>query len=244
MLPKLTSADILYFPSVFVILSSSRTVLPFLIVILAFSKVLSSISLTMNSTFLLGSSGNNKLFCKSKDFYGMYLKLTKPNVQIKHFIPIDCWVCCFQVNMGCSFSSDTIRFRAYHKCLSFSIANFKSFLRFIFLLKNVEVRISALIAGISTIRSFVKDSFLEEIKASCLSGRDFQITFTSTGKIFCCVKWIGWYNFFLTCQVWWNHNHWKRWAFESNLCLINLQVQWYLKWFPSEEKQFDCTVWN
>merc|ERR1712062_615745 len=78
--------------------------------------------------------------------------------------------------MGSSFSSDTIRFRAHHKGLSLTIANFESFFRFIFLLKDVEVRISALIAWKSTIRSFVEDSFLEEIKASCLSIRDFYIT--------------------------------------------------------------------
>ena len=72
-----------------------------------------------------------------------------------------------------------VRFRTNHGSFSFAITNFHSISRLIFLFKNVDVGFSALIFRESSIRSFVKDGFFEEVKASCLSIRYGQVSITS-----------------------------------------------------------------
>ena len=84
--------------------------------------------------------------------------------------------------MDISFSRNTIRFRTNHKCFSIAITNFESFFWFILFLKNVEVRLGTLVPWESTIWGFVHNILFEEVKACCLSIRDFQVTITSRGK--------------------------------------------------------------
>ena len=107
------------------------------------------------------------------------MKLTQPNKQIEHFIPIDYCISSHKVDMSLSFSRYTVRFRANHRSpFAIAIANFHPIFRLVFLLENIDVGFSALIFRVSSIRSFIIDGFFGEVKASSLSVRDGKVSIT------------------------------------------------------------------